>query len=60
MRYFTPGIAKKGDAEDGEKREEVQAANLLYDTLKEKAEIGEVAGVRMPRFWTYYSSHPGK
>ncbi|RPB27707.1 SSrecog-domain-containing protein [Terfezia boudieri ATCC MYA-4762] len=57
MRFFVPGTVKKGDgedgddaSEDGEKGEEMQAANLFYDTLKEKAEIGEVAGVTYATF----------
>lgn len=60
MRFFVPGTVKKGDgedgdngdnaSEDGEKGEEMQAANLFYETLKEKAEIGEVAGVTYATF----------
>ena len=57
MRFFVPGTVKKGEAEDGdnisedgEKGEEMQAANLFYETLKEKAEIGEVAGVTYATF----------
>ncbi|KAI9891782.1 MAG: FACT complex subunit [Vezdaea aestivalis] len=51
MRFYIPGTAKKANASDdeGEKghedyQEEVNAANEFYDTLIEKAEIGEVAG----------------
>ncbi|KAJ9643506.1 FACT complex subunit [Coniosporium tulheliwenetii] len=52
MRFYIPGTAatkkekKEGDedAEDGEEVEETNAAQLFYDTLMEKAEIGEVAG----------------
>ncbi|KAI9858597.1 MAG: FACT complex subunit [Trichoglossum hirsutum] len=52
MRFYIPGTAKKGtdpdggdssDEEDAE-QEEQNAATLFYDTLMEKAEIGEVAG----------------
>ena len=51
MRFYIPGLAsKKEKNEDGEDAsgaedgEETNAANLFYETLMEKAEIGEVAG----------------
>ncbi|CAZ85979.1 unnamed protein product [Tuber melanosporum] len=48
MRFYVPGTVKKGDEEAGSDAEgeekEMSAANLFYDTLKEKADIGEVAG----------------
>lgn len=51
MRFYIPGTATKAEtvedgeeAADGEDTEEQNAANLFYDTLLEKAEIGEVAG----------------
>ncbi|XP_014561120.1 hypothetical protein COCVIDRAFT_87479 [Bipolaris victoriae FI3] len=51
MRFYIPGLAsKKEKTEDGEDAsgaedgEETNAANLFYETLMEKAEIGEVAG----------------
>jgi len=52
MRFYIPGTAtKKEKNEDGEEKsvdgpdaEEQNAANLFYDTLMDKAEIGEVAG----------------
>ena len=51
MRLYIPGVAKKNEnVEDGEApgsdadEEEQNAANLFYDMLMEKAEIGEVAG----------------
>ncbi|KAL1796261.1 hypothetical protein ACET3X_004801 [Alternaria dauci] len=51
MRFYIPGTAsKKEKTEDGEDVsgaedvEETNAANLFYETLMEKAEIGEVAG----------------
>lgn len=51
MRFYIPGTTTKketmedGDAQsDAEDEEEQNAANLFYDTLMEKAEIGEVAG----------------
>lgn len=50
MRFYVPGTAtRKEKKEDGEEAtdgedEEQNAANLFYDTLMDKAEIGEVAG----------------
>lgn len=49
MRFYVPGTVKKGEGdEEGSDKEgegeEMSAANLFYDTLKEKADIGEVAG----------------
>lgn len=51
MRFYIPGVATKketredGDAgSDADVESEQNAANLFYDTLMEKAEIGEVAG----------------
>lgn len=52
MRFYIPGVTTKKEALDGEDapsdaeeaEEEQNAANLFYDTLMEKAEIGEVAG----------------
>jgi structure-specific recognition protein 1 len=51
MRFYIPGVTTKKEAlEDGDLpsdadgEEEQNAANLFYDTLMEKAEIGEVAG----------------
>ncbi|WEW58855.1 FACT complex subunit [Emydomyces testavorans] len=50
MRFYIPGTAVKEQAEgdeqsvDGEEVEEQNAANLFYETLMDKAEIGEVAG----------------
>lgn len=51
MRFYIPGLTTKKiatDSEDaasaGEGGEEQSAANLFYDTLMDKAEIGEVAG----------------
>lgn len=59
MRFYIPGTvvkAEKGEGEgeeeaedeekaaDGEGPEEQNAANLFYETLLDKAEIGEVAG----------------
>ena len=51
MRFYIPGTAvKKEKAEDAEgeeeneEAEEQNAANLFYETLMDKAEIGDVAG----------------
>ncbi|KAI9775327.1 MAG: FACT complex subunit [Candelina submexicana] len=52
MRFYIPGTAtKKETDEDGEEKsvdgddaEEFNAANLFYETLMDKAEIGDVAG----------------
>jgi structure-specific recognition protein 1 len=53
MRFYIPGVTtKKEKKEDGEDLsgaedgdgEEQNAANLFYETLMDKAEIGEVAG----------------
>jgi hypothetical protein len=51
MRFYIPGVASKKeknqdgeDASGAEDGEETNAANLFYETLMEKAEIGEVAG----------------
>lgn len=53
MRFYIPGVTTKkekkedgedvSDAEDGD-GEEQNAATLFYETLMDKAEIGEVAG----------------
>jgi structure-specific recognition protein 1 len=51
MRFYIPGVTTKKEALEGEDapsdadgEEEQNAANLFYDTLMEKADIGEVAG----------------
>lgn len=51
IRFYVPGVTTKketmedGDAgSDAENEEEQNAANLFYETLMEKADIGEVAG----------------
>jgi structure-specific recognition protein 1 len=52
MRFYIPGVTTKKETLEGEDapsdaeaaEEEQNAANLFYDTLMEKAEIGEVAG----------------
>ncbi|KAF2022093.1 SSrecog-domain-containing protein [Aaosphaeria arxii CBS 175.79] len=51
MRFYIPGVASKREKNEegeevsgGEDAEEQNAANLFYETLMDKAEIGEVAG----------------
>lgn len=52
MRFYIPGTVTKKEKDDegeeksvdGEDAEEQNAANQFYETLMEKAEIGEVAG----------------
>ncbi|KAF2275029.1 SSrecog-domain-containing protein [Westerdykella ornata] len=51
MRFYIPGTASKKEKNedgeevtDGEDAEEQNAAQLFYETLMDKAEIGEVAG----------------
>lgn len=54
IRFYIPGVATKkqtleggeeGEVESGDENDEKQdAAQLFYDTLMEKADIGEVAG----------------
>lgn len=52
MRFYIPGtVARKEKDEDGEQKsvdgedvEEQNAASLFYETLMQKAEIGDVAG----------------
>ncbi|KAI8279772.1 FACT complex subunit ctc-1 [Colletotrichum chrysophilum] len=54
MRFYIPGTVKKeADGEDGTSdagEEEKNAVALFYDTLMEKAEIGETAGDTIATF----------
>lgn len=55
MRFYVPGTApKKHDAESGasdaEDEPEQNAANLFYDTMRDKAEIGKDAGDQIASF----------
>ncbi|KAH8815968.1 hypothetical protein F5884DRAFT_204210 [Xylogone sp. PMI_703] len=58
MRFYIPGTTTKKETLEGEDapsdaendEEEQNAANLFYDTLMEKAEIGEVAGDTLATF----------
>jgi structure-specific recognition protein 1 len=55
MRFYIPGTAKRENDEDGsqnedDEQEEQNAATLFYDTLMDKAEIGDVAGENIATF----------
>ncbi|PHH62429.1 hypothetical protein CDD81_7148 [Ophiocordyceps australis] len=55
MRFYIPGTATKRDAEAGDdaasdEGEEQNAATLFYETLIDKAEIGEMAGDTIATF----------
>ncbi|KAJ9493507.1 FACT complex subunit [Exophiala xenobiotica] len=57
MRFYIPGTVSKkevngeeGSGAEEEEEEEQNAANLFYETLMDKAEIGEVAGATFATF----------
>lgn len=55
MRFYIPGVTTRKEAEGGEAgsdadEEEKSAVALFYDTLIEKAEIGETAGDTIATF----------
>lgn len=55
MRFYIPGVTTRKEAEGSEAgsdvgEEEKNAATLFYDTLIEKAEIGETAGDTIATF----------
>ncbi|GFP58956.1 FACT complex subunit POB3 [Trichoderma asperellum] len=56
MRFYIPGVTTKKETEgedagsDGGEEEEKNAATLFYETLIEKAEIGETAGDTIATF----------
>ncbi|KAK0384843.1 hypothetical protein NLU13_7321 [Sarocladium strictum] len=56
MRFYVPGVAtvkdvgEDGDSDGGAGEEEKNAATLFYETLIEKAEIGEMAGDTIATF----------
>ena len=58
MRFYIPGVATKAEkgeegedkSDDGEDVEEQNAANLFYETLMDKADIGDVAGDTIATF----------
>ena len=55
MRFYIPGTTTRKEAEGGEAgsdadEEEKNAVTLFYDTLMEKADIGETAGDTIATF----------
>jgi structure-specific recognition protein 1 len=55
MRFYIPGVTTRKEAEGGDAgsdadEEEKSAVTLFYDTLIEKAEIGETAGDTIATF----------
>jgi structure-specific recognition protein 1 len=54
MRFYIPGTAKKSEDDEAnsndDELEEQNAATLFYETLVEKADIGEVAGDTIATF----------
>lgn len=58
MRFYIPGTASKATGDDDDEKsadgeddqEEQNAASLFYDTLMDKAEIGDVAGDTIATF----------
>ena len=60
MRFYVPGVASKvagakdeeedGSQDDEDGQEEQNAASLFYDTLMDKADIGDVAGDTIATF----------
>ncbi|KAI9595568.1 structure-specific recognition protein-domain-containing protein [Syncephalis fuscata] len=55
VRFFVPGMVQ---ADDGEGDEEQSAAQLFYETVKTKAELGQVAGEYVVRFHDVFSLSP--
>lgn len=52
VRFYVPGTLAKDedDADDDDNAEEISAAQAFYDTLKDKADVGEVAGNAIAAF----------
>ncbi|OLL23588.1 FACT complex subunit pob3, partial [Neolecta irregularis DAH-3] len=55
MRFYIPGTAvkegsDKGSGDEQNDQEEMSAANLFYETIKDKADIGQVAGESIVSF----------
>ncbi|KAG4302854.1 hypothetical protein PCANB_000870 [Pneumocystis canis] len=48
MRFYIPGITTTGN--DGESGESINSANVFYETLKDKADIGQVSGESIVSF----------
>jgi structure-specific recognition protein 1 len=55
IRFYVPGMVQ---AEEGENDEEQTAAQLLCETVKTKAELGQVAGEVIVRFRDVFSLSP--
>lgn len=51
IRFYVPGVLAKDEEEgENEETEEISAAQAFYDTLKDKADVGEVAGNAIAAF----------
>lgn len=52
MRFYIPGVVPKGEesGDDDQEMEEASAAQAFYETLKDKAEVGEIAGDAIASF----------
>ena len=58
MRFYIPGTLSKkeangedaGSADEEDEEEEQNAANFFYETLMDKAQIGDVAGTTIATF----------
>lgn len=54
MRFYIPGTVAKNeensDGDDEEEEEEMNAATAFYETMKERADIGQVAGETIVSF----------
>lgn len=52
IRFYVPGVMAKDEEEgdDEEETEEQSAAQVFYDTLKDKADVGEAAGNAIAAF----------
>ncbi|RKP10250.1 hypothetical protein THASP1DRAFT_13102 [Thamnocephalis sphaerospora] len=55
IRFYVPGMVQ---VEDGEGEEEQTAAQLFCETVKTKAELGQVAGESVVRFREVFSLSP--
>ncbi|KAI8055438.1 hypothetical protein BDF22DRAFT_742028 [Syncephalis plumigaleata] len=55
VRFYVPGTVQ---TDEGDGEEEQSAAHLFYETLKTKAELGQVAGEYVVRFQDVFSLSP--
>ncbi|RKP23665.1 structure-specific recognition protein-domain-containing protein [Syncephalis pseudoplumigaleata] len=55
VRFYVPGMVQ---TDEGEGEEEQSAAQLFYETLKTKAELGQVTGEYVVRFHDVFSLSP--